>query len=74
MPIFFVYMGYKVDLSYFTDTTILGLAGGLIVYSAFLVYLDPLLTAVILLIVLLSSVFFYGLSLQASRLLPARPL
>jgi Kef-type K+ transport system membrane component KefB len=29
VPIFFVYMGYKVDLSYFADTKILALAGAL---------------------------------------------
>lgn len=51
---------------------LLPLAGGLAVYSVFLLYLDPLLTAVILLIVLVSAVFYYGLSLEAAKLLKAR--
>ena len=43
-----------------------------LVFSAFLLYLDPALTLAVLAVVLLSSVFFYGLSVHASTLIAQR--
>ncbi len=50
----------------------LPLASNMVVYSGFLFYLDPTLTVAVLMIVLVSSFFFYGLSVEASRFIPAR--
>lgn len=50
----------------------LPLAASLVVFSGFLFYLDPLLTLGIVAIVMVSSIFFYGLSVEVSRFIPKR--
>ncbi len=50
----------------------LPLLAGLLVYAAFLVYLDFMLTMIILAAMSLSFVFYYTLSVQASTLMRAR--
>ena len=50
----------------------LPLAASLVVFSGILLYLDPVLTLLVAAIVLVSSALYYGLSVEASKLIPRR--